>query len=533
MIISLYAAVVLIIAAFALVLGAMILAQDFRNRSTQAFAMLAATAAAWGFGVGLYLLLPVSSWNALDLLARILYFAGTNTAPAFLYFALVFDAERPPPRWQSLSILAAAVVMLAIHLGTDLIIAAPYITPDGVRGFIYGPLRFLIDVELWGFFALALVVLTRRYRDLTPAARRNVKFILAGTYTSLVIGGTTNDILLNYGIFDYLWVGPAALIIWMSSIAYAIAKHHLFDIKVIATESLIVLLWVILLLRVVLSQGEVDFIINAGFFVAMLVLGMFLIRSVVKQVAQRELIMRQTEQLSQVNNQQEVLLHFISHEVKGYFTKSEAVFAGIGEGDFGIAPSALKKMAAHGLIDVRTGAAMAINILDASNLKKGTISYQKSYFDFYQATARVVETLRPVALQKGLTFNFVPGEGKTCLILGDETKITRHVIHNVIDNAIQFTLQGSVLVRMFCEGQQLRFVVEDTGVGITPEDEKVLFTEGGHGKDSLKVNVHSTGYGLFIAKQVVEAHGGTISARSDGAGKGSVFEVTLPITHPE
>ncbi|MDE1919073.1 MAG: HAMP domain-containing histidine kinase [Patescibacteria group bacterium] len=72
--------------------------------------------------------------------------------------------------------------------------------------------------------------------------------------------------------------------------------------------------------------------------------------------------------------------------------------------------------------------------------------------------------------------------------------------------------------------------MKDTGIGITEEDKKRLFTEGGHGKDSQKVNVHSTGYGLFIAKNIVEAHGGTIRAESEGAGKGSTFIVELPIT---
>ena len=55
-----------------------------------------------------------------------------------------------------------------------------------------------------------------------------------------------------------------------------------------------------------------------------------------------------------------------------------------------------------------------------------------------------------------------------------------------------------------------------------------LFTEGGHGKDSIKVNVHSTGYGLFIAKEVVEAQGGKIWAESEGQGKGSTFIVEFP-----
>jgi signal transduction histidine kinase len=58
---------------------------------------------------------------------------------------------------------------------------------------------------------------------------------------------------------------------------------------------------------------------------------------------------------------------------------------------------------------------------------------------------------------------------------------------------------------------------------------KHLFTEGGRGKESTKVNVDSTGYGLFVAKSVVEAHGGKIWAESEGKGKGSRFTVELPI----
>ncbi|HEY4498786.1 MAG TPA: ATP-binding protein, partial [Candidatus Paceibacterota bacterium] len=65
---------------------------------------------------------------------------------------------------------------------------------------------------------------------------------------------------------------------------------------------------------------------------------------------------------------------------------------------------------------------------------------------------------------------------------------------------------------------------------ITPEDMKLLFTEGGHGKDSIKVNVHSTGYGLFIAKQIVEAHKGKIWAESEGEGRGSRFIVEFPMS---
>ena len=74
----------------------------------------------------------------------------------------------------------------------------------------------------------------------------------------------------------------------------------------------------------------------------------------------------------------------------------------------------------------------------------------------------------------------------------------------------------------------MRLSVADTGVGITPEDMPKLFTESGKGRDSTMINKDSTGYGLFIAKTVVEAHGGSIRAESAGKDKGSRFIVELP-----
>ena len=68
---------------------------------------------------------------------------------------------------------------------------------------------------------------------------------------------------------------------------------------------------------------------------------------------------------------------------------------------------------------------------------------------------------------------------------------------------------------------------KDTGVGLSQEDKSKLFTEGGKGKNSQKVNVGSTGFGLFIAKNIVEAHHGRIWAESEGEGKGSEFWVEL------
>ena len=141
-----------------------------------------------------------------------------------------------------------------------------------------------------------------------------------------------------------------------------------------------------------------------------------------------------------------------------------------------------------------------------------------------------IEKAKSTAEDKGLTLSLTTADdsGVGYTFNGDKGKIGDNVFRNVIDNAINYTPSGSVAISLKKESGKFIFSVKDTGIGITEEDKKLLFTEGGHGKDSQKVNVHSTGYGLFIAKNIVEAHGGSILAESEGAGKGSTFVVELP-----
>lgn len=227
------------------------------------------------------------------------------------------------------------------------------------------------------------------------------------------------------------------------------------------------------------------------------------------------------------NHQQEGLLRFISHEVKGYLAKSEAAFAGIIQGDYGAIMPQLETMAKSGLIDMRRGVDMVSDLLDAANLRKGTMTYEEKPYDFKESIKEVIDYSQESAHSKGITLEFTAEEG-IYILTGDQAKMRRHVIRNVIDNAIRYTPSGSIRVHLSHEGSIVRLSVKDSGIGITKEDMKNLFTEGGKGKDSTKVNVDSTGYGLYIAKQVAEAHRGIIGVISDGEGKGSEFIVELP-----
>jgi signal transduction histidine kinase len=238
---------------------------------------------------------------------------------------------------------------------------------------------------------------------------------------------------------------------------------------------------------------------------------------------------RLKKELEEANGRQENLLHFISHEIKGYLTKGQNAFATIVEGDVGVPTPQIKELAQGALGEMRKGVSTVMDILDASNFKKGTMTFTKAQFDLKYAVVQLIEDLQWSALRKGIKLEATINPHESYVMVGDKEKISRHILRNLIDNSIRYTPSGTIEVGLSHQERIIKFTVKDTGVGISHEDMSKLFTEGGHGKDSIKVNVDSTGYGLFVAKQVTEAHGGKISAFSEGPGKGSTFTVELPI----
>ncbi len=225
---------------------------------------------------------------------------------------------------------------------------------------------------------------------------------------------------------------------------------------------------------------------------------------------------------------QENLLHFISHEVKGWLTKNQAAFAAIAEGDVGPVSEEVKIFAEKALRDTRTGVQALLDILDAANLKKGAIHFSRDKFDLVPIIHSSVESQRRSLRSKKIIFTTDIKES-SCIMMGDEAMIKNHVIKNLLDNSVRYTKQGEISVSLRKEKNKILFIVKDTGVGLTEEDKKKLFTEGGRGKNSRKLNAHSTGFGLFIAKQIVDAHKGRIWAESEGEGKGSQFYAEFPL----
>jgi len=137
-----------------------------------------------------------------------------------------------------------------------------------------------------------------------------------------------------------------------------------------------------------------------------------------------------------------------------------------------------------------------------------------------------IKLIADEAKRKGLILELREEEG-SYIVRGDKTKFEEHVLRNLLENALHYTPHGHIHVMLSHGNGKVRLAVQDSGVGITPDDMQKLFTKGGKGKDSSTINKDSTGYGLHVAKSVVEAHDGMIWAESPGKDKGSTFYVEL------
>ena len=234
---------------------------------------------------------------------------------------------------------------------------------------------------------------------------------------------------------------------------------------------------------------------------------------------------RRYEELMLSAESERDLLAYISHEVKGHLTKNKAAFAAIVEGDYGPVSEPLKDMAALALSDTEKGVDMVVSVLRPKESAAKT--KEKKPFDLSGTLEHLLDGYKLTASSKGLEIRMAIA--RDCVVEGDEQEISRFVLANLLENAIHYTAVGGISVELRKHGFLAEFTIEDTGIGLSGEDMRKLFTKGGHGRDSVAMNKESTGYGLYIAKKTLAKYRGTIRAESQGRGKGSRFIVQLPL----
>lgn len=167
------------------------------------------------------------------------------------------------------------------------------------------------------------------------------------------------------------------------------------------------------------------------------------------------------------------------------------------------------------------------DLMDISRISRGQVSLERNPVDLCAAITAAAEQLRPMmnAKQHRLTLD-LPEEA--CIVFGDHVRLVQ-VAGNLIGNAARYTpAHGDITARLLIEAGKALFTVSDTGIGIEPALLPEIFNLYTQAKMTSDRQSSGLGMGLTLVKSLVELHGGTVTAMSDGPNMGSMFSVTLP-----
>lgn len=200
----------------------------------------------------------------------------------------------------------------------------------------------------------------------------------------------------------------------------------------------------------------------------------------------------------------------------------------------------IRKSSAHLL-------ALVNDVLDFSKIEAGKLVLDRHEFDLYSCIYDVVDMLSPLAAEKDLQLAVFFYDDVPRYLVGDALRV-KQVLTNLVNNAIKFTDDGEVVVRVSLDethDDRIYISIQDTGKGISPEHQRLLFQSFSQGDPSITRQYGGTGLGLVISKQLTQLMGGYIGfydnqteqqnelQPSFQTKKGSTFWFTLPILFSE
>lgn len=165
-------------------------------------------------------------------------------------------------------------------------------------------------------------------------------------------------------------------------------------------------------------------------------------------------------------------------------------------------------------------------ILDISKIESGKMELHLEDFRLKGVFAEIKSALAPMASAKNIDISFTI-EPLDLVLTADNDKL-KHILLNLISNALKFTpVSGQVLIKAISFADRVEISVRDTGIGISEEDQQLIFEPFKQISSSQSSEHVGTGLGLSLVKKLVEMHKGRIWVESE-TGKGSVFTFTLP-----
>lgn len=401
----------------------------------------------------------------------------------------------------------------------------------------------------------SLYVLYRNLGGSQPGKATQIKYIFIAAALGFSGGGMTFLPTIGVHVQPY---GVILFAVYPVIIAYAILKYQLFNLKLVLVEIALVLLNFFLFINIFLSHGTGNFVINIAIFVGILLFSGLLLRGIYKDIKDRERIEQLAYEMTVANERLQVMeqsktefVSIASHQLRTPLTVIKGYASMILEGTFGTltqsAQGAMDKLYESSEKIV----ALVEDLLTVSRLEQGRLALAFKPINFADFIRGVLAEEENAVKETGLELS-LSVDDKGYWVSIDEKKF-KQVIKHILDNAVKYTeAPGAINFTITDDSiaKKVRLAVSDTGVGMTDEQIKDLF-ERFDLKQTVEAKIavaaqmekknvidektetemsdkKTPGIGLYIAREIIQAHKGSIHAHSAGANKGTTFIIELP-----
>ncbi len=479
------------------------------------------------WSVANYLAEILNNAIAVRLLVGLTYAAAIIIVTLFLRFVSLFP-ENESRKLSTIEIICYSTSFLFVLISFTRLITDEVIITDPRNLLTNGPAIYAYILYLILVTISSFAILFAKYSRLKGTQRHQIIFVIIGALLTVAGAILTNLVIpLITGNYEITRYGPYFSIFLIAFSTYAILKHHLFSVKVIATEVITFALWMFILIRTILAENTQDLIIEASLLAVTIIFGIFLIRSVLKEVEQRERIEALAADLQKANVRLTELDRQKS-ELRAPLTAMKWYGSMLLDGDMGT----LTKEAREGISRIYDSTATLINIvedyLNITRIELGTMKYAFDTIDLRQLIEDVIAELKPSIDKAPIKWSFTAEAGRNYRVVADRDKL-KQVITNLIDNSLKYTPSGKIEASISQDEARRKvvFSIKDTGIGISPEVLPRLFQKFSRANNANKVNIRGTGLGLYVAKEIIESHHGTLRAESAGEGKGTTFVMDM------
>lgn len=509
-------------------LGTWISFSGQQNHRHLAFSGIMVSAALW--------LMALAFWRLPTLVGQTLFwiqllcFVGPLVPGFFYLFGLTYLFDRKLPRLVWLIALLPNLVIGWFVFFSDMLVRE-----SGHSFSLQGTGLKLLALHFVLFVAASLAVMIYAARAKHRMGSKELLSVIAGAvFVFYAVSGVIFSSYLGRD-FNFLFtivslVGGVLIIM-----PFVVQRRLLVDLRLVGVEVLILIaLFVFISDMVVSSETIFDFGSRLAVLFFLLSYGAMTTRIFVREIRQQrrnevmqEQVIVMNRKLVEADRLKTKFVSLVADQLHSPLTSLHSYTELALKGEFGKLPERMREVLQSNIETLDRLMGTSKTFLDVGRIETGELKIYKSDTGLGSVIVRLAAEVDPLIQRKGLTFKTVVPSNLP--LVSCDSGAIYHALMNLVDNAIKYTEHGEIVVTASVVGSTVEIRVTDTGIGMTDEEIKSILRIFKSGMSAVKLESRGEGLGVFIAKQIVDAHNGRMIVESNGRDSGSTFGLVLPL----